>query len=1176
MPNADLHQSANTVYEIGYSPSFSRTGGSTLALLGSANFETRWAPRHDAISIGFQMYYEAKDGSTGPGSTGTYAHLEIPDLGISQVWNVSTTTNVASTSRLEIDNRRVYSYNGGVLEVRIDAIRWIVDGTVRWSTGAVYIANASYFCASAIPLIGIPANWSCGAAVDPVPILGTAPTPSTTPSRKGAEITVVVSGLWTDDGNAYPVLIELTEIPSNPCTCEGSAPTTLSASTTADVSIQAFSSSYATTVFRRRFTDCLCPDGAIPHPYGVFDVWDSSIEWISKESAILTIPNLPARVKRFDPDNYRAVIIRGGFPKTTRGAYAGCQTHFPEPLGDDSVVSVVEEVHPRQTSILGNVGGSTHALEDTLAYSVPSPASKRSQRYLGQKTTVIVVSPAGCPVEGGGDGESFAMTSEIPECFPRDDIYCYTTQGTAFNPEVDTLAANPYMIGIITHDDATARYVNYWGSRLWSFVYWFPANTVDTDDDGANEAQSIWPMYGAPSPVEYWLMKGDQWEYHSALPGGEQTKRRTTLVSAPLVHGCLGLFIQNYILGAESSWWGDATFKVDDTAPIAEVQLDSTSSPDWTFVHASGSFDSAGVILTPVAGQFQLTAEYAMGNFLRFPYLTPHICDRFYLDWLDANITRVQIYLVGQSGSVIKLGEAKGEVYRPINPADNKYAGSWAQDFGVGIYSDAGSDLLAEGISAVYMADPELVHAFCLLEGRTSMALRFVVDVASDAATAKILYPKFRTPSAAEDGDRGAAHSRVYQENTSQAAVVWRNRPGVRFGNASWYYDSAHHAEPIVLPPGYPPLGMKATALDWLTFRRLVLEARAYNDGLGAEIATLYDANEATTPAAVDNFSVAFLIPSTDRVFPRAALVNGASCPPMCGVPRRGRSSDWKATGAFAHETCSHAVEPRYLVGNDTTHLYNPADGARWTDPIASLAGWPVTVNLHAVENDEGLFYVQRGSKRIAIISPWEGLFCVRRKSKYVRDLDLHNYRGLGLMFEAQATDEDITVVGYNVASPQFVKDAVAYVTADVGVGGISIVCKSDGTILVVFSELGAVKSTRSRSTGEYWSDPMALGFNGKWVDACEDEASGMEFIVTCDFTDGSSSARPWKLYRKLAESESWEFTVDIVTQAEADVTGGNIYFSDEPGHPLIFSFADSGVPRRFRSFDWGDSFTEI
>ncbi|UOF77602.1 hypothetical protein [Caudoviricetes sp.] len=1172
MPNGDLHQKLDRrVIELSFSPSFSRSGGSTLQAIGSVACRTRWTPNFLNVVDGIAMTLGGLDGA-GPGTPGTYATLSIPLLGVSVSHTVSGSTLVASTCRIEVDNLRVYSWNGGILEVRADAIRWYVDGVVRWSTGAVYLVNAFYFAPSGIPLFGIPPEWSAVAGTNPVPILGATPT-SSTPGTTGTSVNIGGGGSWVDretpssDYVGYPCFYELATPPGVECECPAEDLAELEVSDTSSITFEAHDSQLIETTYRGRI-ECSCPPPQITGQVGIFDVYDCEYAWTRRASSIVSLPNLPNRVKRLDPNTYRAMIFRGGFPRTQRTAFSSCETEFPVENPEGYVINTVtEQVHPRQSNALANVGAAAHAIEDTFGYSFPSPASRTSSRYASLATNVVTIQVGVCANPASGGEESPPPPPPPAPCFPIYSSVCMNQQGTAFAPLVDSDLDNPYMLGYLYHVDALSRYVNYWGGRHWSYFYWFPQNTIDLNDDGYPDAQDQWSVYGAPAPVEYWLMKGDQWEYQSALPSEEQTRRRTTLVSAPLVHGCQGLFIQNLVLGVESSWWGDVTFKVDETLPAAEIIPGTDSSPDWSFVDCSGALDSTGVVLTPDVGKTQVIAEFALGNFERKPYLFPHICDRFYIDWEDSNVAGVTVYLVGQSGSLIKLTEAKGEAFRPVTATDDKYAGSWLQDFGVGLYLDEGADLLPEGVSASYMANPELVHAFSLLAGRTAKAIRFVVDVEDDGSTAKILYPKLRSPE---------VPSRVYQENKSQASVVWENRPGIRFGNTAWYYDSAHHATPIVLPPGYPPFGMKPTALDWLTFRRLMLEAKAYNDGLGAEISSLYDAYEATTPAAVDNFSGAFLIPSTDRIFPRAALTNGASCPPLLGMPRRARGADWKATGDFAQESVSHTVEPRFFIGNDTTHLHYPGDGTKWTTPIASLEGWPVTKHLHEVDNTEGSFFIQRGSKKIAIMSPWQGCFSVRKKGKLVRDLDLHNFEGLGLMFEAWATDEDITVVGYNIESPAFSKDAIAYESEDIQRGGISIVCKSDGTILVVFEEEGAVKAVRSLSLGEYWSSAVALGFNGKWVDACEDGARGIEFVVCLDHTAGSSGARPWKVYRKLAEGESFVYVATIVTQAEADVTGGNIYFSDERGRPLIFSYSDSGTPRRFRSFDHGETWAEV
>lgn len=1164
MPQADLHAKYDRmVFEFEIAFSSARTGGSIVQLSGAGSSQARYTPFWNTILTGFAFEVRGTDG-TGPFTAGTYVTFEFMGSGLLGPWTVHATTFQNCTVRLEIDNFRAYSYNGGILEVRIAAARFYVDGVLKWSTGAQYYLQATFFASSALPIIGVPPLWSTSSAVNPAPIFGSAPG-GTTPSSASASITTTITGSWTVRETAissfvgFPMTVSLAEVPAlGSCPCNAPPLPTISASNTGSIVLNSHCSTERTTEFFDHVECDQCSNGPAAVP-AEFDVYESTERFTSKIASCFSIPDLPASVKKMDPDNYRAVIYRGGFPRTRRQSFATCQTAWPDPDPSDPSETVTEGVHPRQSAILGNVAGTAHALEDTFGYSVLSPAGKQAFEYNAVGYDAVLTSPGVCPVVDPED-----PPGTIIPCWDDTPSTCLYQHGTTFAPLIDSDSDNPYMFGILYHTDEVARYVNYWGSRGFSFLYWFPPNTEDTNDDGIPDAQDQWPMHGDAAPVEYWLMKGDQWEYQAALPEGEKTRRRTTLVSAPLVHGCLGLFIQAYMLGVESSFWGDATFKVDDEAPAEEVQLDEDSSAAWTFVDCSGAFDASGVELTPDPGELVVQAEFAMGSFTAKPYLYPHVANRFVFDWFDPNVSSVEIFLVGQSGVSVLIATVKGEVFRPINPSDDKYSGSWAQDFGVQLYTDTGADVLAEGVSAAYMADPELVHAFSLLAGRTAKAIRFVVTALDDAEPVKLKYPVFRI---SDDP------SRVYQENKSQAAIVWPNGPGVRFGNGAFFYDGSHHATPVVLPPGYPPFGMKPSALDWLTTKRLMLLSKAFDEDLPAEIAAMWDQYEATTAAEVDTFSTAFLIPSTDRVFPRAALGNGASCPPLCSAPRRARGADWKPTGAFAQESVSFAVEPRWFVGNDTTHLHYPGDDSRRTTAVASLAGWPATKFLGAVDNSEGYWHIKRGAKWIAYISPWEGCFSVRRKGKIVRYLDLDCFVKLGLMFEGWATDEDITAFAYNLENPKYQKEAVAYESEDVS--NLAIVCKADGTILVVFIENDAVKAIRSKSIGEYWSSAVALGFSGKWLSACEDAKRGIEVITVLDHTSGSSGARPWKVFRKLAEDLAFLEIATIVTQAEADVTGGKVEFSSERGRPLVFSYPDSGTPRRFRSFDHGETWVE-
>lgn len=961
MPKRNLHaQYDSWVLSVG--GSFAHSGsGAFYQVTGNVHATTYYAIDSETHNYGIRLTYGGSQG-TGPNPDGTYATCEIPILGVDKTdgdaHEVHATNLVDGVTSVEIDDLKIYSEEGspGNWYVTWSEIRWIVDGVTRHTVAGGSVSGSSATPAG-IPFIGVPPEFAPGAEFSPEPSLGDVPVPTTTTGTVvSVSIVTTLTGAWTVEDaytsgpEGFPFDMHLPDAPAVECPCSAPDLPTISGTNTSAISMTA-EATLQTVTTDEGTVECPCspdPDG-IPL---VIRVYKAALEWITKECSLCTFPDIDREVIRFDPDNHRELVYRYGMPYTTRTGTSTCQTAFPATeTGDVVTETVTAQVHPRQAQIGAPVGGAVHAMEDTLAYRCYSPASKGASKYVGASFTTVMVSPEAC---------QSGSTSVCDVDWASLEQLCFHSKSVASINHVDEWIENTAMKAEFDHAFLLCRYANWWGSPLCSYdaQALYPPNE---SEDG----QDNWPIDGLPIPIEYWKAKGDQWQCNPAFAEADNTLARTTQVSA-------------HLLFDRSRWskWGDCTFKVDDTLPDTNYTLSASNSGLFTIVDGTAVYGGSSITLTPDAGKTTIVVKIALGDWGIAPYMFAHLCNSFTVGWTPTNIDNVLVELVGEDGALVTLTDnIEGTFDRPIG-VDVKYAGDWKQDYGCGFFADEGADLRPNGDSTAAMADPERVHAFSLLGGRTAKELRFTIDLTAED-DCDIDYPVF---IAVTDS------CYTYQLNRANICMVWPDGPGLRFGNATWYDNGTHAATPTVLPPGYPfgypddvpnKIQMVPSGLDWLTFKRLFLTINSYNNLLTTEIGLAWDALEATNAAELDASTLCFLVPSTDRIFPRAIITHICSVPPVCGAPRRGRGTDFVADQDWKQEVYTHAVEPRWHVANEETHVVNPADASVWTSAGSTVSSWTETHHSHAVNGEEDFFQLKRGTRAIATMRPWGGHFSV-------------------------------------------------------------------------------------------------------------------------------------------------------------------------------------------------------
>lgn len=954
----------------------SRTHTANQGTTESASASTQYDDGGPTLAGGFLMSCSTTYGLGDVVGSATVS-VSCPALGL--LGGVAYASHQASLSAsIEIDDLKGYVLAEQVYGIQWSAIRLLVNGVTVDSMGASSITSmlGLPLTEARIPLLGVPLSASPGAAVLPAPAVGP-PSASTTVSNLtvSAQCDIIAGYRAKKPGGSYlsyPVLLDPLD-PGGSCTCavpleypEGTDSWTITASAY-------HYSSLVTTVERRTITEC--SNGPITNPayYFIVDVYTTDKTVISKAASVESITT--DQSKEFvclNEDDYRAMIIRGGLPYARANATWSCQHEFD---GETETGTTTSEPFESFTSMLNTVTAGDHYIFDPLARSTPCPYAARTSKEHGVAYALDVIQVGACPV----------VDPEEPPGEPVDypdpsDSYCYSVQASSY-PEVEDVTTNSYLLSYLYHPASIARYVNYCLSPFWSYGLYFPINTIDTDGDGQADAQTIWEVFSDRISNLYWLTGRQQYNYHSQLPVSEVTYSRNHILTEPLTRGQLASMVQDSIWGSRTSWPGVCRFQAQSGVALDSVTLNSGSSAAWSAENCSPSFGASAITITPTAGHTSdLAVEYDIGRWTEEPYQLPHIAKTITADWAGANISSVRVYLVNQAGVKALIGTVPG-TYNRIDADDTKYAGSWAQEWGMGFVTDTGADRLGHGVSAATIANVEKGQAFQLHRGLTAAKLRFEFVTLNDTDAFTLEYPTFTMPVGA---------GKVLYENGQFLALYWPNAPGIRFGQRYWFDGATLQSTPVLADAGSNTM----TVVDWLCEKRAVFAGTDPTSGIATELATLYDSVEGQTSLLADNGTLAVITKlsgdlGTDEgnVVCRAMLINSLSeIPPLSGFPmlERDRSTLELTTGTDCELAVFSLIQgpSRILSGRLATHLEHPSTRARLTsnDGSYSVPSWFVTSMEPALDNNEALHRIVRADLiggDYADFRPWRGAMSV-------------------------------------------------------------------------------------------------------------------------------------------------------------------------------------------------------
>jgi hypothetical protein len=636
------------------------------------------------------------------------------------------------------------------------------------------------------------------------------------------------------------------------------------------------------------------------------------------QSSVVAVPDLAASVGKEGGD-YSALVYRFGMPGASHERYASCDTYSSGGPITFTESNLFDSELPVQSELLSRVTGAGHPIEDTLGETVVCPYDITGAKSVNDRL--------------GG------VTNVREVRYPK-------LTGSA--------TMSPYYLHL-NFDDA--YYLNYWGSRHAMYLYWLPR------DDGAG---TQWPP--GIGGADYWSYLREQWNEHPALPVGERSKTRNCLSSACFDWGGLSEHLYTHVFAnSRTSNWGSSRFKSYRPAVPSSFVLTDASAPSWSGEDCTVSVGPSGVTVTGVTGTGKVSLD--LGQWASPPYMYWLLCGSLDVGWDPANVSSVTVRLVDPFGRTRVLGTAPG-AYTVGAAASERYAGSWAQEYGALALSDFGTDELGTGASASVMADPALVGGFQLFSARSGDKLRFDVVPTDPSEPVLLHFPELFLADTTDPP--------VWVHETSgQAALLFKNGPAFRWGQYRWHDPLAG----LLTVPVVRGADSPSTVTDALCTANAVLEGKDRSDGLAASLSSLFDAGEGMTAASAASLAVAWWIPVED--WPRFALVNTlADHPPMAGFPLLDRDpATLEHTGpdyvlkthAWDYGTRNH---PCRTPDSAPVHLWTPGGVQASSTAPDPVAGWRLSVQSVALTGAEGADWtVRHGGTVYARLRPWHGHF---------------------------------------------------------------------------------------------------------------------------------------------------------------------------------------------------------
>lgn len=745
---------ASDDYRLTLTGQLTATGGGGYTGLATAGLRTSYDTLPTAWDYGIELgVTRENDGATST-TTGV---CKIDALGI------NTTVSMGSGSSVTLEFRcslKIWRLASMVWRTEIRNMALWVNGSLNTSYADPSTMPESLFGAlSYIPLFGHSPELHASGGFNPVP-----------PDSLNLQVEnfayggeAAAGGGWSHDGVAHPLDVQV--YPADPpgC-CSASFPyPAFGATSTANASVSGEGWFRSTAVLRE--TQTITQGGLEAQPR-IEELYDCTRSTDASFGRLWLLPDLDQGVIK-SIDQYSALIGRVDMPQVVASVGGECSTRpTSDPLDDPAINSSTIETHPTTSDFVGHVQTVAHPMEDVFSRRMLAPviATGSIQKRTGTK---VVVVQAGIFADPGPEPS--------PPSYVEASTYCRRSGDSVFPVVATTSIASIYNVST-----DLGRYTNTWANRLASHFYWFPPEWTEEDPAPA----TAWLVQGQRATGdEYWLPLRSQWMGNSFLPAGDKTDTRNSIIGAGLSEDIHKPFLADHIAGRNTSFWGISRFHVDNAAPLEEFVWRQTDTGSFTTENCTLTFNPTRIVVNPSAATCEVRLDVA--GFDREPFLYPHLCDRYWLDWDTANVTSIAVYLENLEGQRLLIADAPLADWRKAGTMmDTKFAGSWPQDFTQGVPGivDAGADVDPDGDSVGRMSDAESVYAFQLHGGRTRWRIVWVITPTDTALDVELHYPRI----AVSEGKGAAANAVPIHENGHQTALVWASGPGVRYGGWSW------------------------------------------------------------------------------------------------------------------------------------------------------------------------------------------------------------------------------------------------------------------------------------------------------------------------------------------------------------------------------------------------------
>lgn len=218
-------------------------------------------------------------------------------------------------------------------------------------------------------------------------------------------------------------------------------------------------------------------------------------------------------------------------------------------------------------------------------------------------------------------------------------------------------------------------------------------------------------------------------------------------------------------------------------------------------------------------------------------------------------------------------------------------------------------------------------------------------------------------------------------ENGHTLFMAWPDGPMLRFGNWEWWNGTSLMSEPARSEPGYPPLGWFSSLLDFLVWKRVVVQAEAKDAGLDAEIASYFDTASGDTRGDADTWRHVFCHLVTKDLGNRYArwfaVDTYREVPSLPMWPHQSKTGNLDDTGTPTNRAWTYTLAGRRHLGNVEPWDVDDGTGNRWTTPGRSVGGWVERVHDRPVDNYEDGFDAVRGDEDYADLRPFNGYTAV-------------------------------------------------------------------------------------------------------------------------------------------------------------------------------------------------------